>query len=455
VLARNAGNGQTRLVAYVGANGSLADATVLRQELGAALPSFMVPADIVVLNELPRNANGKVDREALPESEPRFDESRQVASGAPSDVEAALLAIWGRLLGVPAIGTRDSFFALGGDSLMVLHLFLEIEERFGVSLPVSTLFPDSTVEHLARQIERRRGGDAASTIVQLSPGGSGPPFFCVHDANGDVLNLAGLARRLGPDQAFLGLRAPGIDELEEPLTNVEQMAERYLEQIRRAQPHGPYYLGGYSFGGSVAHEIARRLRAAGEQVGLLVMLDHFAPFLLHRRPRITPRSLLEMLCGAPAWLDGLPSFSREQKRVYLESQLELLKRLGRAVAGHLPEDMAAEFQRRLAPGPVGSDRLDLPSGYRRVAAANYRALRHFAPAPVDCPVLIVRASWQRLFDSRDPAMGWGAYAPDHTVVTVPGNHVDMLREPNVRVLARELASALAAARATERRPVLA
>jgi thioesterase domain-containing protein/acyl carrier protein len=184
-----------------------------------------------------------------------------------------LTRIWQDLLGIDSIGPDQNYFDLGGDSSLAVHLFVQIERVFKVKLPLATLFEAPTIEELARILRREASQSGWSPLVPIQTAGSRPPFFCVHGAGGNVLIYRDLAQRLGSDQPFYGLQAPGLDGSCEPLRRVEDMAALYAREIRRIQPRGPYFLGGYCGGGTIAFEVAQQIQAQGEQVALLAMFD--------------------------------------------------------------------------------------------------------------------------------------------------------------------------------------
>jgi phthiocerol/phenolphthiocerol synthesis type-I polyketide synthase E len=184
-----------------------------------------------------------------------------------------LMSIWQELLGIDSVEPDQNYFDLGGDSSLAVHLFVQIERVFNVKLPLATLFEAPTIEELARILRREARSSGWSPLVPIQTAGSRPPFFCVHGAGGNVLIYRDLARRLGSDQPFYGLQAPGLDGSCPPLARVEDMAALYAREIRRAQPSGPYFIGGYCLGGTIAFEIARQIRAQGEHVALLAMFD--------------------------------------------------------------------------------------------------------------------------------------------------------------------------------------
>src|ERR1022692_1664380 len=164
----------------------------------------------------------------------------------PEDDTAKQLShIWQEQLGVGAIGLDQNFFDLGGDSSLAVRMFSEIEKIFGVKLPLATLYEAPTIEELARVLRGEVSASGWSPLVAIQPEGSRPPLFCFHGAGGNVLIYRDLSRHLGLDQPFYGLQAQGLDGSRPPLTTIEEMAALYVKEIRRSQPHGPYFLGGY------------------------------------------------------------------------------------------------------------------------------------------------------------------------------------------------------------------
>ena len=190
-----------------------------------------------------------------------------------NDIEWRLVHIWEEVLGIRAIGAEDSFFALGGTSLLATFMFARVAESFNIALSLSTLIQAPTIAQLASIIRDGAVVPTFSPLVAIQPRGSRPPFFCVHGAGGNVLMYRDLSRRLGPDQPFYGLQSQGLDGKQPILASIEEMASSYLSEIQRVQPHGPYYLGGYCMGGAIALEIAQQLIARGEQVALLALFD--------------------------------------------------------------------------------------------------------------------------------------------------------------------------------------
>ncbi|WP_338910436.1 non-ribosomal peptide synthase/polyketide synthase [Mycetohabitans rhizoxinica] len=285
VLARGEGVNQ-RLIAYVVAEKDETLTSVLHAHLAANLPDYMVPAALVRLDAFPLTPNGKLDRRALPAS----DEDalvRQVYEAPQGQFETALAAIWTELLGVECVGRHDSFFALGGHSLLAMHLMSRVRDVLGVELAIRNLFEAPTLRGLAQRLVEQQGSQESSfgVLLALKPQGSRPPLFCIHPAMGLSWSYMGLLPHLDSDQPLYGLQARGFDGTRPLASKIETMASDYLEQIRRIQPQGPYYLLGWSLGGMVAHSMAVQLEQQGESVALLALLDsHPSPGVLDDVP---------------------------------------------------------------------------------------------------------------------------------------------------------------------------
>jgi thioesterase domain-containing protein/non-ribosomal peptide synthetase component F len=192
----------------------------------------------------------------------------------PADeTERKLGKIWEKLLGIAPIGLNQNYFELGGTSILAVRLFSRIASEFQRKLPLSVLFEAPTIAQLARYLREQPYERAWSPLVTIQAQGSRPPFFCIHGGGGSVLIYRDLSQHLGSEQPFYGLEAQGLDGARPYLETIEEMASLYVKEIRRVQPHGPYYLGGYCMGGTVAYEMAQQLRADGERVALLALFD--------------------------------------------------------------------------------------------------------------------------------------------------------------------------------------
>ncbi|MFJ7148862.1 amino acid adenylation domain-containing protein [Streptomyces sp. NPDC100445] len=274
VLAPTGPDGVRQLVAYVvPAPGAPApEPAELRRHLSRVLPPYMVPGAYVPLPELPTTVNGKLDVAALPAAPARPDGP---AARAPrTDAERRLCAAVTEVLGVHA-GPDDAFFPLGGDSLKAIRL-VNAAARAGLRISLAAVFEHRTLEALAASADADGGTvDLLGPVLPLRTGGTRPPLFCVHGGLGFGIPFAALAEHLDPEQPVHALQARGLAGTGPLPGTVAEVATDYLTRIRAVQPHGPYHLLGWSYGGIVAHEIAALLHTAGEKVAYLANLDAY------------------------------------------------------------------------------------------------------------------------------------------------------------------------------------
>ena len=275
VTVRDDGAGDRRLVAYCtvtdrGAGGAVGDlGTRLRRFAAAALPGYMVPAAVMVLSALPVSTSGKVDHKALPE--PLYPGGRP-GRGARSAREQMLCELFAEALGAGDVGPDDDFFDLGGHSLTATKLISRVRSVLGVQLSIRAIFDAPTAALLCEQLDAGHRPDALDVLLPLRAGGDLPPLFCVHPAAGISWVYSGLLRHIEARRPVYGLQARGLSGTAVP-ASLSEVAGDYVQQIRSVQPDGPYHLAGWSFGAVVAHAMAVRLRAAGQQVALLALLD--------------------------------------------------------------------------------------------------------------------------------------------------------------------------------------
>jgi amino acid adenylation domain-containing protein len=270
--------GDVALAAYfvTAAGATPPDRQELRAHVAARLPAPMVPTAWVALAELPLNSNGKVDRGQLPA--PGDEHLAQAGEGAAaSETERRVIECFEAVLGLSGVEPEDDFFALGGHSLLAVELFAELERVGRRRLPLALIFEAPTPRLLAAGL----GSDAPSarweSLVPLKPTGSRSPLFVVAAGDGNLVGFGPLARRLSAEQPLYGLQPSGLDGRRPLDRGIEAMAGRYLAAMRRVQPRGPYLLAGRCNGATVAFEMAQQLRAAGEEVPLLVALDSAPP----------------------------------------------------------------------------------------------------------------------------------------------------------------------------------
>ncbi|CAM5542186.1 Tyrocidine synthase 3 [Streptomyces afghaniensis] len=272
VVVREDVPGRQLLTGYVVPEpGAEPTADTLRRALEKRLPAQLVPGAFVVLDALPLSPNGKLDRKALPAPEQGQGEVRDAAT----PVEKTLVELFCDVLGLDRVGVDDNFFTLGGHSLLAARLVSRVQAVLGVELHLRSLFQAPTVASLAALVEQDGGPDnSLDVLLPLRPQGTGTPLFCMHPVGGLSWCYGRLVPYLGEEFPVYGLQARGIaGDGKRWARTIEEMADDYVEQILRVQPHGPYQLLGWSVGGNVAHAVAVRLRRLGEPVTLVALLD--------------------------------------------------------------------------------------------------------------------------------------------------------------------------------------
>ncbi|MFJ4816080.1 amino acid adenylation domain-containing protein [Streptomyces sp. NPDC088801] len=297
-----------RLTAYLvpGERLSYPPDAELARRLAELLPDYMVPSAFVRLPTLPVTPNGKVDYAALPEPGP----AAQADSGAPRDAREEVLAeCFAEALGVERVGIHDDFFDLGGSSLSATRLLSRTRAELGVRLSMRDLLDRRTVARLAEAARAKGSRDAETrglqSLLRIREQGDGVPLFCVHPGGGMAWCYFGLLRHLPKSVPVYGLQARGLTGHEPVAADMDALAADYVRQIRQIRPTGPYRLLGWSFGGNAAHTVAGRLRAAGEQVSLLAVLDSSHGGARGERPEMSQRDALKLA------FDGLPAFDSE------------------------------------------------------------------------------------------------------------------------------------------------
>ena len=439
VIAAENSSGSKQLVAYVVPRfKQLNIDEQLRQFLKDKLPSYMIPTVFVMLNSLPVTPNGKVDRRclvakgfiAIAEQVRQHIEETLVA---PRDhIETELVEIWQQVLGTQSIGVKENFFDLGGHSLLAIKLFAQIQTQFNKKLPITTLFTSGTVEALADILRQEHQGwkakeeyskSAWSSLVEIQPVGSEPPLFCIHGLGGGVLCYYSLAQYLGTEQPVYGLQPRGLDGKEPPLRQVEEMAFHYIREMKTIQPHGPYFLAGYSFGGIIAFEIAQQLRSRGENVALLAMLDTCVPNSSTRLP-FRKRVLVHvdnLLEQGPKYLSyKLAAWGKHSKHNIREKYMHFL-----GIKEPLPED----------------------DKHLEVMDANVQALIKYTFQPYSDRIILFRTDdktrTEAVGEQYDLQFGWGSIVSGGIEIhLIPGTHNTFLSEPHVEVLAKKLKDCL-------------
>jgi amino acid adenylation domain-containing protein len=451
VVAWDRAPGEQSIAAYVVPQPATAPSVQALQDwLLNVVPDYMVPSSFVFVASLPL-VNGKLDRRALPPPDyqrPALNSEYVAARGA---LESQLVTLWETVLGTVPIGIHDDFFALGGHSLLGARMIAQVHDTFGVDLPLRALFEAPTIAQFAKSIEaseesrtyRRSHTGNAVYLFELQAGGHRPPVFFFPGGGGgegEFFVYARLARRVGGEYPFYGLRAGGADGFTPPHRSVATMAADYLAEMRILQPDGPYFLVGECFGGIVAYEVARQLQSRGEQVAVLVLMDTQRP-----TPRIYWRYRLTHAFGpfGGAFFDG--TFPRHWKALWNLPYVKWIPYLVKRAAGaaqYLPAVWAPQESERSRIWAVLESDATQRNPHHVVRARHcYRlTLRQHRPQPYAGPIeLLVNEQYHQ---RDDPSLGWDTLGREGVHIhKVPGNHDSYIRE-FVHVTAEELRTCL-------------
>jgi acyl transferase domain-containing protein/thioesterase domain-containing protein/acyl carrier protein len=370
---------------------------------------------------------------AKPGSKPRAakPQSLVLASDRPpqDELESMLARWWKELLGVEAVSIKQDFFQLGGDSLGATRLFAKVQKQYGIKLQPATIFTASTIESLARIIRNEEAPSNTSLIVPIQPRGSRYPLFIIPDLTGNVLSFRELVKYLDNEQPVYGIQSPSFSESNRTPLRLEELAANYLVEIREIQPSGPYSLLGHSFGGTVVFEIAQQLHVAGEEVGFLGLLDTwergYALRFLRTRSQQSRR-------------DSSIVHSRRRQLLYFKTAVVTWIRQR---TNELPKRALD-----LIYGLFRASNLPLPRILNRPLDVNRFVYERYRPRPYPGRIVLFRAN-DDVLSRNDYALGWSSVAEkDVETYDVPGDHLTLLREPNVRVLAKKVTICLAQGR---------
>jgi amino acid adenylation domain-containing protein len=388
----------------------------LREFLAGKLPSYMMPSAFVFLDTLPLTPNGKIDRRALPApSNIRQLDALLVTSD--DELELQLTKMWEQVLKIQPIGIKDNFFDLGGHSLLAVKLIAKIEQVWHQKLPLATFLNAPTIAQFAAILRQRQGSTAWSSLVPIESRGSKPPLFCIHPVGGNVLEYYPLAHQLGLEQSIYGIQSQGLDGVQAPLTQIEAMAANYIKDIKTVQPDGPYLLVGYSFGGLIAFEIAHQLTSRGEKVNLLALLDTESPNLLNVRPSLFPTVNIH--------LQNFQQLTVREKIKYVKDRI-VFRLMYQNKANSQKEFLLDHWP------------ADLPPEYLNVLETNFQAGENYIGKFYPSKITLFRSSIQPITQALYPDLGWGGLADAVEVHDVRGHHSNLLKEPCIIDMARQL-----------------
>lgn len=431
---------QLSLSAFVTANNDV-DESDLRKHLRDNLPQYMIPTHINILDEIPRTPNGKVDRNALlnyvpaPTLAPLIEQH----SDAPDEIESQLMSIWEDLLGMEIFSVEDNFFELGGYSLLAIRMLGQIKETFGKELPASIIMESPTIAQLAEQIRDDKVDFSAQTIFTLQPEGDLPPLYCFQVHKFGIITYRYIAQALGTKRPVYGVAVP--QDMDNPPTTVEGLAEIFVESLLQKQPEAPYYLCGMSIAGLIAYEMGRQLHQRGITDVQVILFDTYGPDypqMISTSDALKQRAGLHMqtILGShdnKAWYIK-ELLWRNWYRADFQGRRIINRYLHRFGLQPIPEreediiDIPQDEVRLFAGKEVHGEMimlLDLVEGY------------FASPKPYAGDVLLYRSTLQPLRASYDETLAWDKFVSGELKVQhVRGNHSGILRDPFVQDLAK-------------------
>ena len=418
-----------RLVAYVIME-SLheLDVQALRHYLKKQLPEYMIPSAFVPLEAFPLTATLKIDRKKLPVPEYSREELNNSYSAASTETEKQLLAIWSELLNVHPIGVKDNFFDLGGHSLIAVKMMADITQVTGLQLPLSSLLENPTIQGLAYMMDHSNGQYKSKSLVPIKASGSKVPIYLVHGAGLHVLMFETLARYMDAEQPIYALQARGLQGEAPPLDRIEDIAAHYIAEIQKQNPYGPYALAGYSFGGLIAFEMAKQLKAQDLEVVMLGVFDTVV------RPHVAGQKQsyyqhLSTLGKKVAWNISLLA---KQPLANLKYKSNTLQRRYKRWKWRLTHDEQQELK-----NTNGHNYEALVDRMNQKAFENYRL------QPYDGAIHLFRAKDQRFYVNDFEYLGWQPFAEGGVIVhDVPGDHLNLFNPPNGEAFAEILQACL-------------
>ena len=420
---------QTYIVLYaVLKKGENASSHDLREFLTDHLQDHAMPTTITLLDEFPLSPNGKVDIPALAQLDSMERELCETYVPPRDSVELRLTEIWEKLLNFYPIGVSDGFFAIGGDSLSAIDLMLTIEKEFQCRLPITALIQAPTISALADLLRGDEKLVSLGSLVPIRVTGSRPPLFCIH-ADGSVFIYRRFAEYLDPDIPIYGLQAHGLaNPKDQPYRHVDEMAAHYIREIRSVQLHGPYHLCAFSAGGLIIFEMARQLRARGEEVGFVGLLDAYGQ---DYPEHLSTKNLADYKLSVH--LNTLRLHGMKGQFKYLSGRLQ---HRGTLILSRLSADLLMKF------------RLPVPRKLRYeyiarlidLAAQIYPRGRTYSGE-----VILFHAASQPDGIRTDRTLGWASMITGELkIVDVSGTHNSiMMHEPHVAELVRKIDEHLA------------
>ena len=410
------------LTAYLVPSKNLPTKAEVRSFVLEKLPKYMLPNNIIFCDSFPLTASGKIDRNALAANAAKNKDINKIT---PDDsIESEIVQILQEILGIEGIGAEDDFIEVGGNSLIAARLVAEVEQKYQQKIPISRVFQSSTPKALAQLIEKQEKIFIDESCVPIKEGNSRPILFGIHNLGHGLELYRPLGNNLHPDISLYGVSSYFSDDTVPHPRDILGLAAYYAEKIKLIQPQAPYYLMGVSFGGVIAYETAQILVSQGHQVNFLGLIDTFLP---DRKSAAKLIPLKDRILG-------------HIKKTYHKGTGHILERIqwrmttiGQNIryVFHNVKWIEENFVDRTSRGYAKSQYIKHKKEYKQVN-------RNYEMKPYPGHISLFRAA-----DDMDLKLGWQELAlAGLSIYDVPGEHLGVLKEPNVKVLAEKLNSAI-------------
>lgn len=396
-----------------------------KKKLNEVLPAYLVPEDFIVLQKFPLTPNAKIDRNALPKPQAKREKDNANSRTALTANEQIVTNIWRDILGLQDLDPADDFFQLGGHSLLAVKVMVAIEKKTGKRLPIATLFNNATIEKLALQLSDEKPAEVWDALVPIRTTGTKVPIFLVHGGGMNVLLFKSIVDYFEEDQPLYGVQALGFNHKTDIPATLQGIAKRYVNEIVKVYPSGPYALAGYSLGGFLAFEIAKQLKAMDKVVSFLGVMDtyvgnnYYIPNTTTRTVKKIARQFGKIPFYTKSFIDN-PKEALEYQVLTAKNRFQKIHKEGPLV----PENDFNEYEATV---------------YKKYS----NALENYVLTPLDVKVVLFRVKKRIYFLDDLVHLGWDKFAlMGVSVYEVPGDHKTFLYPPHSCEFAKVMEEAL-------------
>ncbi|QDH79509.1 amino acid adenylation domain-containing protein [Echinicola soli] len=440
VMLQESQQGHKQLVAYVTCTtanthkeaSTISDETqkMWKANIQAKLPEYMLPSHWVVMKQFPLTPNGKIDHKALP-----LPTSKTLANPTAdhpewSTNEKLVGEIWKKSLQLTHINLDDDFFELGGHSILAVEVMSSLDKKIDTQLPLTTIFKHSTVRAFAALLENREKTEEIrkewSSLVPIKPDGSKPPIYVIHGVAANITNYYKLIEHVNKDQPIFGLQAKGLNGIDTPNSGLENIAAHYVNEILQHNPEGPYHIGGYSFGGYVAFEMARQLIEKNKALGKLIIFD----------TSVEPEDEEKVKTGL------LEMISKELNKRKVEMQLLVeAPNTFRTTKGRMIKRKAENLLTKIG---LQKDRspYDRAAIIKKIKEINKASMLNYSLRPINADLILFRTRIKLAPVKEEKYYGWAPYVNAIQVIDIDGDHNSMFEPPFVAPFASKLQETL-------------